>query len=908
MTKLILTTILVLQTIFSFSQGVISGSVKDANTGEPLIGASVYVQENQVLGTMTDYNGDYSISIPPGKYTLVCSYISYQDQITPQVIVINGSRKVQNYSLKTSAIMVDVVTVTAKVNEESEFVTNLQQQKASVISTTVGAEELSRKGVSSVADGVKKVSGISMIGSKQLFVRGLGDRYNQTTLNEMPIASPDPTKKIIKLDYFPSDVVKSIDVSKVYNSQNYADYAGAQININTKDYPETAFLKISAGTGLNNQTTFNTFMQASSVVNPFFGLGAAKRSDILPEQYTVVNRKQNSKGSGEDPFKTDFGYDIYDALPTLSASVATGKLFKLPTSKFGVLFLTSFGNDYSFQNDLLSSELKADGTTKNTFLKDSYTYETRITSLLNLAYISNKGSVIKANIFQTTGSEDVVEIKDRGWSNEGDSLLVRNSQYNNNSLIYSQLIGTHNLGDSFKLSWKTSLSNATSTTPDRRQTTFEKNGEDWTIFALNLQETLRLFKEQEENVASGDVSMSYTLDDKKGTLNFGSQAYHKTKDYKSYVYYYDVHALDNVITDPYSPQDIFSKENFEADLVYVKNGNSHSMKYDGTFTLIGSFLDLDYNLTDKIVVNTGIRHEYGNMIVNGYSQSNNVKESGIKGHDLFPALNVKYVVKKNANIRIAASRTIIRPSFYEMSPATIIPKFGEPKTEGNADLQNAYNANFDLKYEIFPSNTDLYSISAYGKVLKNPIEMLAKPTGGSILYTFENTEKGYVGGLEFEMKKNLNENIFLGCNASYIYTYIQVSENANETEKERSMQGSSPYLLNADLGYQTKYGVNNKTSVAFVYNVYGKRMYAVGTDGMGSVFELPFHTLDLVIKNNINESWDVNFKVKNILNQKSKYVQGVGYEEKTKSYEREQELKVYQKGVSLGFNLVYTFN
>ncbi|HBG53266.1 MAG TPA: TonB-dependent receptor, partial [Rikenellaceae bacterium] len=94
----------------------------------------------------------------------------------------------------------------------------------------------SRKGISSVAEGVKKIAGISLAEAGQLFVRGLGDRYSSTTLNGLPVASPNPDNKLIPLDLFPSRLIRNITVNKVYNVSAYADYSGAHIDIGLKEH------------------------------------------------------------------------------------------------------------------------------------------------------------------------------------------------------------------------------------------------------------------------------------------------------------------------------------------------------------------------------------------------------------------------------------------------------------------------------------------------------------------------------------------------------------------------------------------------------------------------------------------------------------------------------------------------
>lgn len=888
----------------------IEGIVKDANTGEVLVGATIFVLENDRLVTVSDYNGFYSMQVPIGTYTLVCSYISYEESHMPRVIFEQGKTKQINFQLATSSISINQVTVTARANVENELVALTQQQKAVVMETSMGASELSRKGASNVAAGVKKMSGISMIGNSQLFVRGLGDRYNQSQINGMPIPSPDPTKKVINLTLFPSDVVKTIGVSKVYTPTNNGDYSGALINIETKDYPDKKFVTVGGGIGYNSQTTGNAFQLSSTQARSFIGIDAATRNAALPDQYKTINRRQNSLGTGSDIFSSPMGYQTMNALPAMSAQVSAGTTYALSKSKLGVFFTSSFDNDFNAQLHVYDAELKADGTIKNKFYKDSYTYSTLQTNLLNIAHISSKGSIIKCNAFYTSSTEDVVEQKYDGWSNESDSLHIYNTEYTNNRLAYVQLLGKTTLKQGIDVEWKTGYSNALNNVPDRRQVSYIKNNNRWTIYHLNLQESLRAFIEQTEEIYSGEITATLKKDAIKTKFVFGTQAQYKTKEYESFVYYYHLAGVNAILTDPTKPNDIFSQENFAADKIYVKNGTTHPMNYSGNQILVGTFVDAVYSGFDKTIVQAGVRYEYSDLRVVGYNQAGLEKPTSLKAHDVLPAINTKYSINEKSNVRVALSRTITRPSFYETSPATIIPVFGEPKTEGNQNLTNAYNANFDAKYDRYPAKGEMISIGIYGKSLTNPIEMVAKPTGGTILYTFKNTERGYASGVELEYKKLIQNKYFVGCNASYIYTFIEVDQNANETEKKRAMQGASPYVINADAGYQITYGNEEQhtSSVALVYNVYGKRLYAVGTDGMGSVFEMPYNTLDLLFKNKLFDDWNVQLNIRNILNPSVRYTQGVKYNQTTESYTSFEKLTDYKKGVSASISISYTIN
>jgi hypothetical protein len=177
--------LIVLFSAISFAQNAtVSGQILDKEmNNEPLPFATVLIKETK-QNTATDENGKYSFSIQPGNYTLVLSYLGYA---TKEIaFAVNaGELKTINHTLaSTGGEELKEVVIEVQVNKEKESALLQDQQKAVEIKQSIGAQELSRKGVSDVATAVTKTTGITkQEGSGNIFVRGLGDRYNSTTMN-----------------------------------------------------------------------------------------------------------------------------------------------------------------------------------------------------------------------------------------------------------------------------------------------------------------------------------------------------------------------------------------------------------------------------------------------------------------------------------------------------------------------------------------------------------------------------------------------------------------------------------------------------------------------------------------------------------------------------------------------------
>ena len=249
--KLIVITLLFTVLGFAQTKGTIKGVVTDKDlNNEPLPFANVVVK-GQNIAVNTDENGSFSIAIVPGEYILEFSFLGYENA-TEKVIVKENETIIVNKSIGSGSYTLQDVIVQKATNREKESALLLDQKKAVEVKQEIGAQELSRKGVGDVASAVAKTTGVSkQEGSNNVYVRGLGDRYNSTSINGLPVPSNDPEKKNIALDLFSTDIVESISIDKVYTSRISGDFAGGNVNISSKNYKGNGMLEISLGSTIN---------------------------------------------------------------------------------------------------------------------------------------------------------------------------------------------------------------------------------------------------------------------------------------------------------------------------------------------------------------------------------------------------------------------------------------------------------------------------------------------------------------------------------------------------------------------------------------------------------------------------------------------------------------------------------
>ena len=167
--------------VMTVMAGTIKGSITDKQTREPLTGATVQIV-GTTQGAIADMDGNYSLNVTNGIYTLSIKYVGYKD------IVVNNVKTgkadvILNFELESDAQALGEVSVVARKNLEGERALQMERRKATLAIENIGSKEMSIKGISNVEEGVKKITGISIADAGQLIVRGLGDRYSTTTLN-----------------------------------------------------------------------------------------------------------------------------------------------------------------------------------------------------------------------------------------------------------------------------------------------------------------------------------------------------------------------------------------------------------------------------------------------------------------------------------------------------------------------------------------------------------------------------------------------------------------------------------------------------------------------------------------------------------------------------------------------------
>ncbi|WP_046743029.1 TonB-dependent receptor [Kordia zhangzhouensis] len=944
--KISLTILLFFTFIIGYAQtnGTIVGKVQDKEENNaPLPFANITIK-GTTKGTTSDFDGLYQIpEVAPGTYTLVFSFVGYTTQEVPNVVVNSGQITNVDVILSANAAALDQVTIVATTRKVSEAATLLEQKKAVDIKQIIGAEELSRKGVSDAASAVTKISGVSkQEGSSNVYVRGLGDRYLNTTFNGLPLPSNDINKKNVELSLFATDVIENVSISKAYSSKQYGDFAAGNVNINSKDYKGKGYLEAFAGSSVNTNAVGENFVVSEG--SGYFGDYARHNQN----PFAVVLSHGIDPESVDAPINVNFG-------------IAGGKSFDFENgSRLSVFGTVSFENGYEYR-----SGEATDFTTveKKTFkAAEEYEYSTTTTAMATVNYKVDDKNKLKFNsLFINSSTNEVGYFGIDGTGRDRDAILntdegfyQMNAQFDQNQVFVNQLIGNHKSGK-FELDWAAGYNFVVAKQPDRRRITIENYqfaldndpSTNPTFYSNVDYDNQRYFQDIDDTEFNGRVNLNYEVNENV-KLNFGYNARSKERNFENIRYGYDIIDSDFQITDVNNLNAVFSPANisltsgdgiYEIKVINAIPGLSNTNRpglpentYKGNLDIFAGYVDAEIK-TGKWLFVPGVRVESFDQSIDydviNLGNNGNATASAYENL-ILPSLNIKYELNEEQNLRFSASRTVSLPEFKETAPFVYIDVTN--RIGGNPDLLGSTNPdfinvsdvsysdvlNFDLKYEWFFGKGEIFSVAAFAKQIKDPVNrVVAFDATGTQRY-FRTGEQADVYGIELEFRKNILENeneetlLSAGLNTTLMHTeqdlfdVIQGTYSVNFRNDSEQLQGASPFIINADVSYSPTFG-SYKPTGNLVFSYFADRIDALGSGQLGNIIEKSVPTLDFIMKNEISENFEINFSVRNILNPKIKYIRETTGGDVLVTSTNGKGVSGYERGRNIGLQLKYKF-
>jgi len=869
------------------NKGTITGILTDKElNNESLPFANVNLKGTSI-GVTTDEKGKYAITAEAGTYTIQFSFLGYET-IEEKVVVKAGETVTINKALGSGSYQLKDVVIQNTVSREKESALLMEQKNAVEIKQSIGTQEMQRKGVSTVEQGVAKISGVSKVADRGIFIRGLDDRYNYLQINGLNFIPSDPNLKTIPLNFIPTDIVRNIDVFKTFNSGLYQDFAGASINIWTKDISSKPYTKVSLTGGFNSITSFKDFKSGNEGGADFFGYTGNNRAIPSAFNENVALGYQASPSESKDMFNSSWSPEMTKAPLSIGTSITNSDSFDLSNDrKIGYIFNVNFSNNYLSQTGQRRN-LNSEGTAFKDFDLSNSKYFTQKSALASLNYKKTSRYNFLFNIIYIQNSESTIE-EIQGENTDFITIdrpfFLRDTKYIENTSFGIQQLGTLYFKEKkHTLEYGIAATIGKNNMPDRKTLITEGVGETADFVTFNGANPFRFYSILDNLNVNGKVEYE---------IKFGSDVDGKSKNIVRFGYAGDMTNYDffnrtirvngggnlvDTTIDTNNPQTFFDT-NFDNGSLFYASTSDPTYKVKIAQFINAGFLNYNRNWK-KLTVDLGVRFEYMFRETKSRTETSTVASPfEVKVYDpidFSPILNLKYALNDKTNMRFTASKTSTKPRFREILPFRYQDGDGNFSI-GNPDLKNTQNYNVDLKYEFFPSQTSMVAVALFGKHIQDPITRLLEGTSTGFLTKYVNFEEANLFGVELESNFGLDlifgESFFTKRTTFGINTiYMKSEEKADKakfpriTSTDRSLQGASDFIINADIVYELIKNEKVESKVSFIYNTFSDRIYAVGTDGASDIKQKPIDMLDFTWRNTFSKKYQLNLTVKNILN------------------------------------------
>lgn len=906
-------------------KGIIRGTVIEDATGEFLPGVTVFL-EGTTTGTLSDLDGEFSLETDPGVYDLRISFISFETLIITKLEVKAGEVTfLDNLRLKETSFELTEVVVTAQQVRNTETALLTIKKKSANVIDGISSANFRKTGDSDAAASVKRVPGISVVGGKYVYVRGLGDRYTKTMLNGVDVPGLDPDRNTIQMDIFPTNIIDNIIVYKSFSADLPADFTGGVIDINIKDFPEERDADISFSVGYNPNYHFNSsYLTYNGGQTDWLAFDDGSRdipaTEDIPFFSQVVGDPNGPEGQRYQEILKSFNPTMaaFEKMSLMDFTLGTsfGNQFKLKKVSLGYEVAFSYKNNTEFYEnaEFGSYGLYADPNIYEMelreFQKGNYGVQSVLISGMAGMAVKTQNSKYRFNLVYIQSGESTAGIFDYVSNDQGSVFkgFQHNLGWSERSLGNLLISGNHSISKSkWDIEWKISPTQSRLEDPDVRFTRYEDRDGNLSIGTeVGFPERIWRYLDEINIVGQLNLTKRFDLFSRESKLKFGGAYVYKERDFSILSY-----AL-NIRNVPLSgnPDELFFPENLWPRDGNVSSGTTYEARFiptnpnqfNSNINNIAGYISYEFNPTKNLKAILGVRYENYVQRYTGQNQlGTKVLDNDVvlDNANFFPSINLVYNFKEKNNIRFSYAKTIARPSFKELSYAEIFDPVtsrtfigglfpdadlvsGVVYWDGNLISTDIHN--FDLRYEIFLPHGQTFSIGGFYKSFINPIEIVQFSTQTSSFQP-RNVGDGQVFGGEVEFRLSFAflaeslKNLTLSSNITYTYSRIELSSTEYESKvanartgetisNYRDMAGQAPYIINAGLAYSgTDNGFWNRFEAGIYYNVQGSTLLFVGIADRPNVYSKPFNSLNFNANKNFgpNYRYRIGLKVENML-------------------------------------------
>jgi outer membrane receptor protein involved in Fe transport len=863
--------LLVLAPMIAAAQGRavrVTGVVRDEANAIALPGVPV-----EVVGmtdvVYTDVDGRYVLQVAPGKHQLKVVLEGYQERLVNIEVVDQRGAMTADIGLTMKNLTETVVVQAQAVDLETSSAEAqlIERKQAPVITDNIGSQEMKDNGDRDAASAMERVTGVSIVENSYVFVRGIGERYSNTTLAGSVLPTTEPDKKVVPLDLFPTGLIDSVQVNKSYSPDKSAEFAGGLVQIVPIKLPSEPVLDFSYGIGFFSNATGDDIPLSPLGSRDVWGFDSGARA--LPAGIP------NSKIVRQGIYTPDVGFSN-------SQITDYGKMFENvwrpvdKTAKPGQSWSATFGDRFnnfgvvasvthSYKEQFVEEDRRfyrigdagaLDATSDYHMLSGVQKAQLGIVANFSYQFTTNQRLNFE-NFYTHSGRDEGRFFEGQNADNARD---YRNSrvQFIEEGLIANALSGEHffqNLSNS-RFDWRANYARATRDEPDLRETLYERalNSAPSVVYtyADESQSGFRMFNDLTDDTA--DVTFNWaTLSSGGGRptqYKFGFAYADRSRDFLSRRFHFIPITTQKADTgnllfnNTLPPEEIFIESNIGT-AFRLSEETRPTDAYKGDQSTASGYGMVDISLSGRSRLIAGARVEGFDQTVttlDPFGLFERQVQATNSNTDVFPSVNYVLGVGANSNIRLSYSTTVNRPEFRELAEFEFTDVVGNRAVKGNSDLQRALIQNVDGRWELFGGGRSVVAASVFYKYFDKPIERVVIASANPIA-TFQNADNARNFGVELELARQLGQHFFVNANYTFVDSKITLAPEqlGVQTSAERPLAGQSENLFN--VGGETFFG---GFSARVLYNFFGDRISDVGANEAPDIIEQGRGALDVV--------------------------------------------------------------
>jgi outer membrane receptor protein involved in Fe transport len=888
--------------------GRVTGRIIDSTTGIGIVGVGIQVV-GTTIGTNSGIEGRYSLTkVPAGPLTIQVRRIGFgAKSITGLYLNANETRELNvTMAQAVQQLAPAVVTAAAELGSVSEALD--QQRNAVNIVSSIAQEQIAKSADGDAAQALQRVAGVTLQDGKFPFVRGLGDRYTTSSLNGARIPSPEPERRVVPLDLFPSGLIQSVTTSKTFTPDQSGDFSGGAVNIQTREFPAKQLLTFSTSYGFGDAVSGRALSMSPSLPGDLFAFGSGKRS--LP--WPLVQAGSFS----QTPSQADINQMVGSFRNTWQARERTGAgngsmgLSLGGNSPFaghpiGYLLSATYSYSQEARKALRRAQVLPDAN-GNAEEVDRYDGEFGRSSVLwggifNASTLIGQHTMVSLNNTYNRTMDNDARVES-GYSQELQTPLdIIRLRYVERSVRSSQLTVAYQPNPTHRIDIAATTSGVSRDEPDRSEIVYERAESDPTgtprwLAAAN-EGAVRTFGDLSENAFEGKLDYKWSFGDSERRRSLKVGGFGRIVDRDALNRAYSLKAPSLTLAErALAPEQIFDGRFTVGDTaIFTISPLSAGGSYAASDKLAAAYAMVDFVVSRRLSLLAGARVERSAVEVTSETSVGAVDTTRPRTTDVLPSLGITYRLKESQYIRFAASQTLSRPEYRELSPVLYRDVIGGENVQGNPDLSRARVQNYDLRWEWYPTPVEVLSISLFAKRFRDPIERVYRATSGTRTVTFQNAKGADNIGIELELRKSLGTfssallPFTFFSNVTVMNSKIELdTARAAISNPDRAMVGQAPYAANVGLTYTAA----NGASATLLFNTVGERISDAGERPMEDVVERARTVFDFSLRMPIIPNVGLRFDAKNLLDSP--------YETKQGSVVREY----YRIGrvFSLGFN------